>query len=465
MTRTRTITIAAVALGAIAVAVWIVRRAADAGETGYRFATVELGSVLQTVSATGALSAVKTVQVGTQASGQVAEIHADFNDVVKKGQLLARIDPVLQQQAVSDAQAQLEKANAQQLQAQQEYDRNEPLFTQQFISATEFGTMQVNRSVAIAAAKSAQVTLDKAKQNLSYTNIYAPIDGVIVERDVDVGQTVAASLSAPQLFLIAQNLAQMQILAAVDESDISAIKDGQSARFTVGSFPGRTFDGVVEQVRLQSKLSDNVVSYTVVVTLDNAGSQLLPGMTATVQFITGSAMNVLTVPNAALRFTPTSEERAASGLPLTTPGADSSRGTRGAGGTADTPLAGIAATVRPRRTSASAAGGPGGPGTLVSLGGLWTLDANQKLVRLPVRVALSDGQRTQVSGVGIAAGTQVIIGSTLVTTSSQAAPSANPLAPAPGGGRGGADDEGAHRRERIATRHRRRRSDQDLPDG
>ncbi len=451
MTRTKTIAIAAIALAAIAVTVWIVRRSRDAGDTGYRFATVELGTVLQTVSATGALSAVKTVQVGTQASGQVAEIHADFNDVVKKGQLLARIDPVLQQQAVSDAQAQLEKANAQQLQAQQEYDRNEPLFTQQFISATEFGTMQVNRSVAIAATKSAQVTLDKAKQNLSYTNIYAPIDGVIVERDVDVGQTVAASLSAPQLFLIAQNLAQMQILAAVDESDISSIKDGQSARFTVESFPGRTFDGVVEQVRLQSKLSDNVVSYTVVVTLDNAGSQLLPGMTATVQFITGSATNVLTVPNAALRFTPTSDERAASGLPLTTPGADSSAGGRGggaggrgtgavasaAGATADTPIAGITAAVRPRRGGGSAAGGPGSTSGSGGPGGLWTLDANQKLARLPVRVALSDGQRTQVSGVGIAAGTQVIIGSALVTTSSQAAPSANPLAPAPGGGRRG----------------------------
>jgi len=426
MTRTKTIIVAAVALGAIAVAAWMLRRARDAGDTGYRFATVELGAVLQTVSATGALSAVKTVQVGTQASGQVAEIHADFNDVVKKGQLLARIDPVLQQQAVSDAQAQLEKAKAQQLQAQQEYDRNEPLFTQQFISATEFGTMQVNRSVAIAASKSAQVTLDKAKQNLSYTNIYAPIDGVIVERDVDVGQTVAASLSAPQLFLIAQNLAQMQILAAVDESDISSIKDGQPARFTVESFPGRTFDGVVEQVRLQSKLSDNVVSYTVVVTLDNAGSQLLPGMTATVEFITGSATNVLTVPNAALRFTPTSEERAASGLPLTSP--------TSARGTADTPVAGITPAVRPRRAGGSQAGGAGVAG---GLGGLWTLDSNQKLARLPVRVALSDGQRTQVSGVGIAAGTQVIIGSALATTSSQAAPSANPLAPAPGGGRRG----------------------------
>jgi HlyD family secretion protein len=431
-----------VAFGAIAATFWMVRRARAGDESSYRLAAVQLGNVLQTVSATGALSAVKTVQVGTQVSGQVAEIHANFNDVVKKGQLLARIDPVLQQQAVSDAQAQLEKAQAQLLQAQQEYNRNEPLFKQQFISATEFGTMQVNLSVAQAGVKSAQVTLDKAKQNLSYTNIYAPINGVIVERDVDVGQTVAASLSAPQLFLIAQDLAQMQILAAVDESDISSIKDGQTVHFTVQSFPGRTFDGVVEQVRLQSKLSDNVVSYTVVVTLANADSKLLPGMTATVEFITGSAMNVLTVPNAALRFTPTSEERAASGLPLTTPSADSSRGGRGptgtGGGTGASTFArsarGAAAgpatggATRPGRASGSGAGGSGS---------LWTLDANQKLERIAVRVGLSDGQRTEVSGTGLAAGTQVIIGSTAVTTTTQAAPSANPLTPQPGGGRRG----------------------------
>lgn len=439
----KTILIAAVVLGAVAVAFWFVRRSNAGGDTTYRFATVELGSVQQTVSATGALSAVKTVQVGTQVSGQVAQILADFNDRVTKGQLLARIDPVLQQQAVADAKAQLEKAQAQLLQAQQEYDRNLPLFKQQFISATEFGTVQVNLSVAKAVVKSAQVTLDKAIQNLSYTNIYAPINGVIIERDVDVGQTVAASLSAPQLFLIAQDLAQMQILAAVDESDISSIKEGQPVTFTVQSFPGRTFNGVVEQVRLQSKLTDNVVSYTAVVTLSNADSKLLPGMTATVEFITGSATSVLTVPNAALRFKPTPDELAASGLPVTT-GTDSTGGGRGGGtgrGGASTsvvspaapaapaaPVAGAAA-ARPRR----AAGGSGAGG----VGSLWTLDANTKLKRISVRVGLSDGQRTQVTGTGLAAGMQVIIGSSAPATATPAAPSANPLAPQGGGGRRG----------------------------
>ncbi len=204
----------------------------------------------------------------------------------------------------------------------------------------------------------------------------------------------------------------------------------------------------MQQVRLQSKLTDNVVRCTAVVTLDNADSKLLPGMTATVEFITGTATNVLTVTNAALRFKPTSEELAASGLPLTTAGSDSSRGGRAAGGggagattaaaagastapagAAAAPAGGATAAARPRR----AAGGSGASGA----GSLWTLDANKKLKRIPVRVGLSNGQRTQVSGTGLAAGMQAIIGSTSATTATPATPSANPLAPQRGGGRPG----------------------------
>ena len=162
--------------------------------------------------------------------------------------------------------------------------------------------------------KSAQIALDRAKQNLSYTSIYAPIDGVIVERNVDVGQTVAASLSAPQLFLIANDLSEMQILASVDESDIGLIKDGAAAQFTVQSYPNEHFDGKVQQVRLQSTTTDNVVSYTAVVSVGNPTGKLLPGMTATVNFVTGSADNVLTVPNAALRIKPTAQMLAQAGV-------------------------------------------------------------------------------------------------------------------------------------------------------
>ncbi|MEO7085763.1 MAG: efflux RND transporter periplasmic adaptor subunit [Gemmatimonadaceae bacterium] len=439
------IIIAGMALVAVAGVIWMVRRSRAGDAPTYRMAPVTLANVLQTVSATGTLTAVKTVQVGTQVSGQVAQILADFNDHVTKGQLLARIDPTLQQQAVNDAQAQLEKGQAQLLQAQQEYDRNKPLFTQQFISATEFGTVQVNLSVAQADLKSAQVTLDKAKQNLSYTNIYAPINGVVIERDVDVGQTVAASLSAPQLFLIAQDLSQMEILAAVDESDISSVRGGEQATFTVEAFPGHTFTGVVQQVRLQSKLADNVVSYTAVITLDNTGQQLLPGMTATVAFITGSATNVLTVPNSALRFRPTAEELAASGLAATADVADSSA-RRGRGGS-DTNATGVAAPpTTPPTTPPASAGGANASrprsaarsssSSAGSAGSLWTVDAANKLARIAVRIGLSDGQRTQVSGTGLTAGMQVIIGSGAVGVVSTTPAAANPLAPAATGGRG-----------------------------
>ena len=420
------IAIIAVALIVAAGVIWLVMRSRANATPAYRFATVETGSIQQTVSATGTLSAVKTVQVGTQVSGLVDQIHADFNDRVTKGQLLARIDPTLQQQAVTDAQAQLVKAQAQYVQAKAEYDRNQPLFTQQFISASEFSVVDVAQSVALAGQKSAQVTLDKAKQNLSYTNIFAPISGVVVERDVDVGQTVAASLSAPQLFLIAQDLKQMQILAAVDESDIAAIKDSQVVNFTVQSYSGRTFVGSVGQVRLQSKLTDNVVNYTVVVTLDNADGALLPGMTATVLFITASAANVLTVPNLALRYKPTAAQLAEADItPVDTMRHPAAKDTSNA----SAPPVGAAARARPKRALTGAAG---------SAGTLYTLDDAGKLKAIHVRVGISDGQRTQVTGDSLAVGMQVIVGAALPGTAAKTAPSTNPLAPTPQrGGRGG----------------------------
>jgi len=192
---------------------WFYKRADGKEAPAYKTAPVTRASLKSTVSATGSLQAVRTVQVGTQVSGQVAHIYVDFNDHVKKGQLLARIDPTLQEQAVQDAQAQLERAQATLVQAQDEYNRNKQLLDAKVITPSEFGTVQSNFSVQQATVKSANIALDRARQNLAYTSIYAPIDGVIVERNVDLGQTVAASLSAPQLFLIANDLAQMQILA------------------------------------------------------------------------------------------------------------------------------------------------------------------------------------------------------------------------------------------------------------
>ena len=218
----------AIALGAAGTTAWLHKRADAKEAPAYRTAAVTRGSLKSTVSATGTLQAVRTVQVGTQVSGQIAQIYVDFNDEVKKGKLLARIDPTLQQQAVQDAEAQLEETQATLKQAQDEYTRNKQLLDAKVITASEFSTVQSNFSVQQASVKSAEIALQRAKQNLSYTSIYAPIEGVIVERNVDVGQTVAASLSAPQLFLIANDLGEMQILASVDESDIGQIKEGDS---------------------------------------------------------------------------------------------------------------------------------------------------------------------------------------------------------------------------------------------
>src|ERR1043166_7584799 len=256
--------------------------------------------LIAVLSATGTLNAVTTVSVGTQVSGQVSQLLVDFNDHVKKGELLARIDPSLAQQAVTDAQANVEKAQAQALYASRDFTRNKELTSAGLVAKSAYEQSQSSADVANAEVRSARVALDRARQNLAYTNIYAPIDGVVVERNVQQGQTVAASLSAPQLFLIANDLSQMQILAQVGESDIAQIKEGQPVEFTVQALPGRTFKGTVQQVRLQSTTTDNVVNYTVVIAADNSRGKLLPGMTARVNFLTKAATNVLEVPNAAL---------------------------------------------------------------------------------------------------------------------------------------------------------------------
>ena len=435
------------AVGAVVVAVgagalWIYRNAEAHEAPAYRFATVTRGNLESTVSATGALSAVTTVQVGTQVSGLVRQIYVDFNDRVKKGQLLARIDPTLQQQAVLDAQAGLIRAQADLERSRAEYDRNKTLFDQKVLTATEFNTAQYNYTVAQASVKSAQVALDRARKNLSYTEIYAPIDGVVVERNVDVGQTVAASLSAPQLFLIANNLSQMQILASVDESDIGLIHEGQDVRFTVQAYPNQTFTGNVRQVRLQSATTENVVNYTVVVSVENPKGTLLPGMTATVEFLTGSAKDALIVPNAALRFRATPEMMAEAGVSATgtaapRTAADSaafaarrdslraSRATSGAtGGGQATASGNRAGGTGPSGATRSQAAG----GTRGSFAQLWYVDpTTAKPALMRVRTALSDGQNTQVLGPNVKEGMQVIIGTATTTTAAATTTTTSPF--------------------------------------
>ena len=409
----RPFAIGIVVLSVAALATWYYRSAQTSDAPTFRYATVERTTLEATVAATGTLSAVRTVQVGTQVSGLVRELLVDFNDRVKKGQLLARIDPILQQQAVAESPASLERATAQHTQAKAEYDRTKTLFEAQVVTASEFNAIEATYAVASSNVRSAQIALDRARQNLSYTSIYAPIDGVIVSRTVDIGQTVAASLSAPELFRIAKNLREMQILASVDESDIGKIAVGQPVTFTVAAYAGRTFSGITKQVRLLSSITDNVVNYTVVVGVENGDGKLLPGMTATVKFLTARAPDVLAVSTAALRFTPTAAMLGADSALLTASRRPTTMGDSAA------------------RRAASARRRPGGDST----GTLWVRDSTGTFARLVVRTGLSDGQRTEVRGPNVTEGLQVIVGGTTASSGAAAtAATSNPFQPAQQGG-------------------------------
>ena len=409
---------------------WFQSRA-DAGTTpSYRLGKVERGNVRQTVAATGTLGAVRTVEVGTQVSGQISALFVDFNSKVKKGQLIAKIDPILQEQAVADAQAGVSRAEAVVTQTRLEFERSKKLHEQQIATDAEFNVAQSNYSVARANQTSAQISLQKARQNLAYTNIYSPIDGVVVERAMDVGQTVAASLSAPKLFVIANDLSRMQILASVDESDIGKIVAGQPVTFTVQSFPDRQFTGTVEQVRLNSTTLNNVVSYTAVVSVSNEDGKLLPGMTASVKLVTASADSVLTVPSTALRFTP--PEGAKTNQPA--------RPARPAGDSSASPAPSAVAGGAPQGgfPGGGFPGGPGGanarrprptgtqPGSMATL---WTVDTQGVLTPHRVRIGISDGQRTQITTRDLQQDASIVIGATQPGSTASATTTANPLQP------------------------------------
>ncbi len=392
-------------------AFWFVRARRANGASSYRFAQVERGDVTQVVSTTGRLQAIKSVQVGTQVSGQISELHVDFNDHVRKGQLLARIDPTVLQQEVRSAEASVERASASLDEKRRQFDRDTLLYARKVLSESDYETSRYNWRVARAELQSARISLARARRNLAYTEITAPIDGVVVERNVDVGQTVAASFSAPQLFLLAEDLSKLEILADVDESDIGQIRQDQGVSFTVQSYPDQTFHGSVKQVRLQSTTTSNVVTYTVVVSVDNPGGRLLPGMTATVDFEVAKAADVLKVSSAALRLQPTTAmlaqlpKRARPDSTRRQPGAARTRS-----GQRDSTLA--------RRT----------PPDSASMGRLWYVDEKGKLAVLPVRTGISDGKATEISGPPrLVTGLKVIVAVTSGKTSRAATGSANPF--------------------------------------
>ena len=358
-----------------------------------RFMTAEVtrGDVVQTVEATGTLEAVTTVQVGSQVSGTIASLHADFNSIVRKGDVVARLDPSLMQAQVDQAEATIVRLDAEVDRARVALDdanvklrRAKDLFEQRLIAKMDLDSADATAAQAQAAVKSAQAQVTQARAslnqnrvNLSHTVITAPVDGVVISRNVDVGQTVAASMSAPVLFVIAKNLSEMQVNASIDEADIGQIESGQSVTFKVDAYPRETFTGTVSQVRLAPVVAQNVVSYVTVIDVPNKELKLKPGMTANVTVEIARADAVLRVQNAALRFQP----------PADVARTDSERGRR-----------------------------------------VWVL-AGGELQPVRVRTGISDGTTTAIVDGSLDEHAQVVTGIVATQASSSAPSSASPLIP------------------------------------
>ena len=336
------ITVAVLAAAIAGAYFWNKTRAANA-EGGYRTETVERGDIRVAISSTGTLSAISTVTVGSQVSGQVTEVLVDFNDRVKKGDVLLTLDPSTYQAQIeqgsaqiASAQASLRQAQATLRNAQLDYQRKADLGKQQLVAKSDVDLARAALEQAQAQVNSAQAQIRQqtastqtTRVNLERTVIRSPVDGVVLTRTIEEGQTVAASLQAPELFTIAEDLAKMKIELAVDESDIGQVKVGQTVSFTVDAFADRQFKGVVDQVRLSATTTSNVVTYPVVVSVDNSDGTLLPGLTVNAEIEVSKRPNVLKLGNAALRFKP-GEGSALAALQPEGPGQQQGQG--GAGG-------------------------------------------------------------------------------------------------------------------------------------
>ena len=291
-------------LGIAAVVYFFLKPKWEAKNIDFTFITLEKGDIEAVVSSTGTLEAINTVEVGTQISGTIKKIYVDFNDKVKAGQLLAEMDLKLLYTNLINAEANLSVAQARLHQAKVEFDRDKALFGEKVISEQEYSNSKFAYDQALSAKEAAEASVKGIKVTMGYARITSPISGTVIDRSVEEGQTVAASFATPKMFVIAENLSKMQLLADVDESDIGFILNGMKVRFTVQTYQDKLFYGQVSQIRLQPIKINNVVNYKVVIDVDNKNGELLPGMTANIEFITKVAKNVLLINNSALRFRP-----------------------------------------------------------------------------------------------------------------------------------------------------------------
>jgi HlyD family secretion protein len=384
-------------------------RAGNGAAPAFDTTPVDRGRIVAKVTATGTLSALVTVQVGSQVSGRIAAINVDFNSPVRKGQVIARIDPQLFQAAVEQARANtvaaegnLAKARAQALDAERQLGRTRELASRKLVAAADLDTSQANADAAKASVEAAQGTvaqaraaLNQAQVNLDYTTIASPTNGVVISRSVDVGQTVAASLQAPTLFVIAEDLAKMQVDTSVAEADVGRLRAGMQATFTVDAYPGEVFTGTVRQVRNAPQTVQNVVTYDAVVDVANRELKLKPGMTATVTFVYAEKDDVVRIPNAALRFRATPA--------MLRGGAAGKRGPAGAN-------AASAQGARPDAARGQAGARGGAPGGRDEAGTrqVWVLRDDATAAPVAVRTGVSDGSLTELVSGELRPGDKVI---------------------------------------------------------
>jgi HlyD family secretion protein len=359
----------------------------------YRFASIERGTVVSLVTATGMINPVVSVQVGTQVSGMIKSLHADFNSVVKAGDVVAVIDPepfkARRDQAASNLEmvkANTARARTDLSQRKRELDRAKSLVAQQFVSEndvdialTNFQGAEAQVNLVVAQVKQAEAALNAAELDLKYTVIRSPVNGIVVARNVEVGQTVAASFATPNLFLIALDLTKMQVDTNVSESDIGGMTEGKEATFTVDAYPGQRFFGTIRQVRLAPINVQNVVTYNVVVKVDNQDLRLKPGMTANVSIVVAQKEDVLKIPNAALRFVP--------------PRADQ-----------------VVHEGKPERTSSNQPGSSPSGSFLSTNRSVWKQGPDGELESIQVQTGISDGTATELVSGSLSEGDEVIVG-------------------------------------------------------
>jgi len=378
-----------------------VRQSRAKSDVHFETSPVDRGRIVAKVTATGTLSAIVTVQVGSQVSGRIAALNADFNSTVTKGQLVAKIDPQLFEAQVAQARANLvaaqgnlDKAKAQAVDAERQYKRNITLAERKLIAQADLDTSQSNADAANAAVSAAAGAVEQAKAalhssevNLAYTDIISPTDGIVISRNVDVGQTVVSSMTASTLFLIAEDLRKMQVDTSVAEADIGKLQPGMKATFTVDAYPNERFVGSIRQVRNSPQTVQNVVTYDAVIDVANPELKLKPGMTANCTFVWAERDDTLRVPNSALRFHPPAGMVATAGPGAGNGAAHASAGEAGPGGA---PGAGVQAR-----------------GVDADHRRIWVLKGG-KPVAVMVRTGVSDGSLTEVVSGDLAEGDQVI---------------------------------------------------------